>query len=55
VHLTTLHPGESGLRDEELQQRWERLLKVRDEALKLLEAMPPVGDDWRAARCCNQP
>ena len=43
VHLTTMHPANPSWRDEELEARWERLLKVRDEALKLLEAMRQSG------------
>jgi isoleucyl-tRNA synthetase len=43
VHLTTLNPANPAWRDEELESRWERLLKVRDEALKLLEAMRQSG------------
>jgi isoleucyl-tRNA synthetase len=43
VHLTTLNPANPSWRDEELERRWERLLRVRDEALKLLEAMRKSG------------
>jgi isoleucyl-tRNA synthetase len=43
VHLTTLHPANPSWRDEQLEARWERLLEVRDEALKLLEAMRKSG------------
>jgi isoleucyl-tRNA synthetase len=43
VHLTTLNPADPSWRDEELESRWERLLRVRDEALKLLEAMRQSG------------
>jgi isoleucyl-tRNA synthetase len=43
VHLTTMHPANPSWRDDELELRWERLLKVRDEALKLLEAMRKSG------------
>ena len=43
VHLTTMHPANPSWRDDELEARWERLLKVRDEALKLLEAMRKSG------------
>jgi isoleucyl-tRNA synthetase len=43
VHLTTLNPANPSWRDEELEARWERLLRVRDEALKLLEAMRKSG------------
>jgi isoleucyl-tRNA synthetase len=43
VHLTTLNPANPSWRDAELESRWERLLKVRDEALKLLETMRKSG------------
>src|SRR5260370_16907722 len=43
VHLTTMRAANPAWRDEELENRWERLLKVRDEALKLLEAMRKSG------------
>jgi len=43
VHLTTMHRANPSWRDEELESRWERLLKIRDEALKLLEAMRKAG------------
>jgi isoleucyl-tRNA synthetase len=43
VHLTTMHPANPSWRDQDLEARWERLLKVRDEALKLLEAMRKSG------------
>ena len=43
VHLTTMHPANLSWRDADLEARWERLLKVRDEALKLLEAMRKAG------------
>ncbi len=38
-----MHPASPSWRDDELEARWERLLKVRDEALKLLEAMRKSG------------
>ncbi len=38
-----MHPANPSWRDEDLEARWERLLKVRDEALKLLEAMRKSG------------
>ena len=38
-----MRPANPAWRDEELESRWERLLKVRDEALKLLEAMRQAG------------
>jgi isoleucyl-tRNA synthetase len=43
VHLTTMHPANPLWRDDDLEARWDRLLKVRDEALKLLEAMRKSG------------
>ncbi len=43
VHLLTLHRENPKWRDENLESRWERLLAVRDEALKLLEAMRKAG------------
>ena len=43
VHLTTMHRANPSWRDEELEARWERLLRIRDEALKLLEAMRKAG------------
>ncbi len=43
VHLTTMHGPNPQWRDADLESRWERLLKVRDEALKLLEAMRKSG------------
>ena len=43
VHLLTMHPANPAWRDAELESRWERLLQIRDEALKLLEAMRKAG------------
>jgi isoleucyl-tRNA synthetase len=43
VHLTTMHPGNPSWRDADLEARWDRLLRVRDEVLKLLEAMRQSG------------
>jgi len=43
VHLLTFAPAHPEWRDAALEQRWERLLKVRDEALKLLESMRQAG------------
>jgi isoleucyl-tRNA synthetase len=43
VHLTTMRGPNPQWRDASLETRWERLLKVRDEALKLLEAMRKSG------------
>ena len=55
VHLTTMRDGNPEWRDSDLEARWERLMRVRDEALKLLEAMRQVGNDRRAARRGDQP
>ena len=38
-----MHPANPSWRDDDLEARWDRLLKVRDEALKLLEAMRKSG------------
>jgi isoleucyl-tRNA synthetase len=38
-----MHPANPACRDDDLEARWDRLLKVRDEALKLLEAMRKSG------------
>jgi isoleucyl-tRNA synthetase len=43
VHLTTMREPNPGWRDSELEARWERLMRVRDEALKLLEGMRQSG------------
>jgi isoleucyl-tRNA synthetase len=43
VHLLTLALANPDWRDAELEARWDRLLKVRAEALKLLEAMRQAG------------
>ena len=43
VHLLRCIAANPSWRDEELEARWERLLEVRDEALKLLEAMRQAG------------
>jgi isoleucyl-tRNA synthetase len=43
VHLLTLTLANPDWRDAELEARWDRLLKVRAEALKLLEAMRQAG------------
>ena len=43
VHLLTLAPPIAEWRDAELEARWEHLLKVRAEALKLLETMRQAG------------
>jgi isoleucyl-tRNA synthetase len=43
VHLLELAPPEPRWTDAALEARWERLLQVRDEALKLLEAMRQSG------------
>jgi isoleucyl-tRNA synthetase len=43
VHLLMLAPPVPEWRDAELEAHWERLLKVRAEALKLLETMRQAG------------
>jgi isoleucyl-tRNA synthetase len=43
VHLLTMHPANPAWRDEALESRWQRLLQIRDEALKLLEGMRKAG------------
>jgi len=43
VHLLTFAAPHPEWRDAALEQRWEHLLKVRDEALKLLESMRKAG------------
>jgi isoleucyl-tRNA synthetase len=43
VHLLELRQPEPAWADAELEARWERLLQVRNEALKLLEAMRHEG------------
>jgi isoleucyl-tRNA synthetase len=43
VHLTVFQPARPQWTDAELEARWARLLEVRDEALKLLEAMRQSG------------
>ena len=43
VHLLTLAPPHPEWADEKLLARWERLLDVRSEALKLLETMRQAG------------
>ncbi len=43
VHLLELQPDRPEWADAALGARWDRLLKVRDEALKLLEAMRKAG------------
>ncbi len=44
VHLLTLAPPDDRFVDAELDARWERLLAVRGEALKVLEAMRQAGE-----------
>ncbi len=39
IHLLTLHPPDPRFIDVELETKWKRLLKVRDEALKVLESL----------------
>ncbi|HTY55587.1 MAG TPA: isoleucine--tRNA ligase [Candidatus Binataceae bacterium] len=43
VHLLELAPANPQWADQALEARWERLLEVRSEALKLLEAMRQAG------------
>jgi isoleucyl-tRNA synthetase len=43
VHLTTMRDANPEWRDADLEARWERLMWMRDEALKLLEAMRQSG------------
>jgi isoleucyl-tRNA synthetase len=43
VHLLTLAPPHPEWADEQLLARWERLLDIRSEALKLLETMRQAG------------
>jgi isoleucyl-tRNA synthetase len=43
VHLLELQPAHQEWIDPVLTARWDRLLKVRDEALKLLESMRKAG------------
>jgi len=44
VHLLTLAPPDDRFVDGELEARWERLLAVRGEALKVLEAMRQASE-----------
>jgi len=44
VHLLTLHPADARFADAELETKWQRLLQVRGEAMKLLEAMRQSGE-----------
>ncbi|HEX3409587.1 MAG TPA: isoleucine--tRNA ligase [Candidatus Binataceae bacterium] len=43
VHLLTLQAPDARFADDELEARWQRLLQVRGEAMKLLEAMRQAG------------
>jgi isoleucyl-tRNA synthetase len=43
VHLLTLNHADPRFADETLMGRWDRLLQVRDQALKLLEEMRQTG------------
>ncbi len=43
VHLLTMLPADTRFIDEELEAHWERLLEVRGQALKVLEAMRQAG------------
>jgi isoleucyl-tRNA synthetase len=44
VHLLTMHPADPQFADAELEARWQRLLQVRGEAMKLLETMRQAGE-----------
>jgi isoleucyl-tRNA synthetase len=44
VHLLELQPADPALANPEIEQRWSRALVVREEALKLLEAMRQSGE-----------
>jgi isoleucyl-tRNA synthetase len=44
VHLLTLHPADPRFTNVELEAEWQRLLVVRGEAMKLLEAMRQAGE-----------
>ncbi len=44
VHLLTLHPPDPRFADAALETKWQRLLQVRAEAMKLLEAMRQAGE-----------
>jgi isoleucyl-tRNA synthetase len=44
IHLLTLHPPDERFADAELETKWQRLLQVRGEAMKLLEAMRQSGE-----------
>ncbi len=43
VHLLTLREADSEFRDAELEERWEKLLALREQALKVLETMRQAG------------
>jgi isoleucyl-tRNA synthetase len=43
VHLLAMHPRDERFSDPALEAKWSRLLEVRGEALKLLEAMRKAG------------
>jgi isoleucyl-tRNA synthetase len=43
VHLLAMHPPDERFSDPALEEKWSRLLEVRSEALKLLEAMRKAG------------
>jgi isoleucyl-tRNA synthetase len=44
IHLLTFHPADARFADAELEAKWQRLLQVRGEAMKLLEAMRKAGE-----------
>jgi len=43
VHLLAMHSPDGRFSDPDLEAKWDRLLEVRSEALKLLEAMRKAG------------
>jgi isoleucyl-tRNA synthetase len=43
VHLLAMHPADDRYSSPALEERWDRLLGIRGEALKLLEAMRKAG------------
>ncbi len=44
IHLLTFHLADARFADAELEAKWQRLLQVRGEAMKLLEAMRKAGE-----------
>ncbi len=43
VHLLTLREADSSFADAELESRWDKLIALRDQALKVLETMRQAG------------